>query len=413
MQMISALVKIRPLINNTRMRYPYLIGTALWIGWLSSLLLGSGNVDVAGQLVGTDFVAFYTAGKILLMDRSSDLYDLELAHQIQQPLYNRPSENFYFFLNPPFYAWLFVPFALLPYPWSPILWMTANLGFLGLSVRLLGVEKPLPVILLVLTWQPAFAAISFGQNSFLSLMVLCLTYALWRKGNFFFAGLAAGMLLYKPHLLLGIGLLWFLEIRRNWRALAGLGASAVFLGGLSFALMPEATLKYITFIQKIASNLMTVEGFPIWNAHSVQAFWLALFPGAKVQAQWLYILCSAVGVWLFVNLIRTVREVNLVQFGAAICLTIWITPSIFIYDWVLLLIPAIIFWRETAEQRQFLTVIYAILWAALFVSSALTFVQWNTFGRAIQISIPILAFSLVTTRHAILTAFFNKQANAG
>ena len=103
--MHDILERISPLLNSTRMKYPYFIGAALWLGWFLSLLLGSGNTDAAGHLIGTDFVAFYTAGKILLQDQSTNLYDLEVARQIQQPIYQDQTENFNPYLNPPFYAW--------------------------------------------------------------------------------------------------------------------------------------------------------------------------------------------------------------------------------------------------------------------------------------------------------------------
>jgi alpha-1,2-mannosyltransferase len=411
--MINLLRKIRPLLNPIRLRYPYFIGGALWISWLVSQLMGPGYVDAAGHLIGTDFVAFYTAGKILLLDRASDLYDLELAKDIQQPLYNAPTDNFNPYLNPPFYAWLFIPFARLPYPWSPILWMVVNLFFLWVGLKFLNVQRVLPVFLLILTWQPSFAAISFGQNAFLSFFLISLVFALWKKKMPFASGLAAGLLLYKPQLLIGIGLLWLLGWRKNWRALAGLSVTGILLAGLSLLFMPEASYQYIFYTQKIAANLMIVEGFPIWNAHAVQAFWLALFPGQKMLAQLLYAICAITGLLYWLKFWRKEPENTVLQFGAAVCLTVWVTPYMMIYDWVLLLVPAVLFWHARDSAHDELLVVYAILWIVQFFSSVLTFLQWNALGWAIQISIPSLAGLLVVTYKILTSPPINTQELTG
>ncbi len=380
------------LFTPQRLRYPWFIGSALWAGWLLSLLLGKGITDLAGHLIGTDFVAFYTAGKIVLTGQSAHLYDLELAHTIQQEIYAAPSENFNPYLNPPFYAWLFVPFALLPYPISAVLWMSAGLVLFWFSLRWLGVEKPGYIFLLSLTWLPAFSAVSFGQNAFLSLGLFALTYCLWKKEHRLAAGLVSGLLIYKPQLLLGLGFFWLLEWRKNWRCLLGMALSGATLAGASLLWMPQATFEYLNYAQKIAANLMTVAGFPMWNAHAVQAFWLALFPGQKTLSQALYLVCAAAGLWVFVRLWRQIRPRGQVLFGAALCLTVWLTPYMMIYDWVLLLIPAVLFWQYQPRVRKEWRLLYALLWITTFLSSVLTFGQLHYLGRAIQLSIPVLAW---------------------
>lgn len=392
--LLKIIDRIQPLLNPTRLRYPYFIGGALWLGWLISLALGSGNTDAAGHLIGTDFVAFYSAGKIVASGQQTRLYDLELARQIQQPLYGAPSDNFNPYLNPPFYALLFVPFSYIPYPWSPILWMLLSLVMGWLSLRLISKERTGRRFLFTLTWLPAFSAISFGQNAFLSLLLMGLVFWFWRREKSFWAGLTAGLLLYKPQLVLGLGLLWLLEYRKHWTALVGAACSGLGLGVLSLVGMPEATWEYINYTQKIAANLMNVEGFPIWNAHAGQAFWLAIFPGETTLAQVLHWVGALVGVIVFYRFWRTQRENRNLLFGAAICLTIWVTPYLMVYDWVLLIIPAVLVWQAYPVLQPRLRVVFAFVWTVMLFSSVLTFLQWNMLGRALQISLPALAIAI-------------------
>ena len=88
----------------------------------------------------------------------------------------------------------------------------------SVAAAALGVEEKGRWLLWALCFYPVFAAISFGQNSLFSLAILALTFALLQRGRPFLAGMVAGLLLFKPQLLVGVGLLWTLDVRRSWRS---------------------------------------------------------------------------------------------------------------------------------------------------------------------------------------------------
>jgi hypothetical protein len=383
------------------MRYPWFIGGALWAGWLLSLLLGKGNLDLNGHLVGTDFVAFYTSGKIILSGQAERLYDLELARAIQQPLYGAPTENFNPYLNPPHFALLMVPFALLPYPWAPVAWMGLGLLLLWLSMRWLEVENPRKAFTLALTWLPVFYAVSFGQNTFLSLSILSLGYRLWNKGKNGWAGITLSLLFFKPQFLLGAGLLWLLEWRQSWRALAGLAAGVAAQAALSAWLLPQASLEYLTYAQKINANLMSVPGFPMWNANSVQAFWMALLPGLPWVATALYAACALLGFAVFLKFWRSHRPQRWALYAGALAFQTWAIPYIMVYDWTILLIPALLVWQGRPDLRYKLRVIYALVWIVSFFSNSLTFLQLKSLGAGVQISLPALLIALALVYNLI------------
>jgi hypothetical protein len=389
-------------LNPKRLKYPWFIGGALWLGWLVNLLIGKGNTDLAGHLVGTDFVAFYTAGKIILLGRSPELYSLELAHTIQQELYGGFSFNFNPYLNPPHYALLMAPFASIPYPWAPLIWIGLGLACLWLSVKLLGAEHPTRTFFLTLTWLPVFYAASFGQNAFLSLLIFSLTYFLWKRNHPLLAGLIFSLLFYKPQFLIGIGLLWLLDWRRNWKALLGLGIGCLIQIILNFWLLPDATQAYFTYALKINTNLMSVEGFPMWNAFSVQAFWLALLPGFKGLAQALYILCALFFLYFFLKFWKKNRNHQAVMFSAAVTWLVLAIPYIMVYDWTLLLVPAILLWENAQHLRPQWQATYAFLWVITFISGVLTFAMLRFFPFAIQISAPALFIAAVAAYQSLM-----------
>ncbi len=400
--MQKLLTKISLLLTPNRLKYPWFIGGALWAAWLLNLLIGKGNTDLAGHLVGTDFVAFYTAGKIILMGRSSELYSLELAHTIQQELYGGFSFNFNPYLNPPHYALLMAPFAWIPYPWAPLIWIGLGLAGLWLSVKLLGAEHPTRTFFLALTWLPVFYAASFGQNAFLSLLIFSLTYFLWKRNHPLLAGLIFSLLFYKPQFLIGVGLLWLLEWRKNWKALLGLGIGCLTQLLLNLLLLPGATQAYITYALKINSNLMSVEGFPMWNAFSVQAFWLALLPGFKGLAQVVYFLCALFFLYFFLKFWKKNSNHQAVMFSAAVTWLVLTIPYMMVYDWTLLLVPAILLWENVPHLRPQWQATYAFLWVITFISGVLTFAMLRFLPFAIQISIPALFLAAVAAYQSLM-----------
>src|SRR4030042_3769763 len=215
-------MKFNQFLNPRRMKYAWFAGGVLWFAWLISCILGPGNLDLAGQVVGTDYITIYTSGVALRQGQSANLYNFYYQFQLEQSIAGPELTTFNAFITPPFLAWLFVPFSVLPYIWSFVAWSLLSVLFLWVSLKLLPTEKPIKAFIYSLTWFPIFATISFGENSLLSLFILCLTYWCWRKEKYLLAGMVCSMLLYKPQLILGVGLLCLLEWRRSWRALMGL-----------------------------------------------------------------------------------------------------------------------------------------------------------------------------------------------
>jgi hypothetical protein len=258
------------------------------------------------------------------------------------------------------------------------------------SFKLLATEKPVLVFVYSLTLFPVFATISFGENSLLSLFILCLTYWCWRKENRLLAGLVISLLLFKPQLTFGVALLWLLEWRRDWKALFGLLIGGLTLAGLCFWLLPEASRAYIDLARNTLSGMIYQDQFPLWHLHSLRGFWNLLFPGQKWIVEGLSLALSAAGIATFIFFWHKHRNESKLLFAGAICLTIWITPHAMIYDWSILLIPAILFWQARLDLQDLWKPLYAVMWIATFLSGILTYAQLLILPVAIQMSIPLL-----------------------
>jgi hypothetical protein len=352
-------------------------------------------MDLAGHVVGTDYLQFYSAGVTLRQGQSAELYNFDFQSHLEESIAG-PDQTSYQFLTPPFLAWLFVPFSYLPYTWSFFAWSLIGFFFLWASIKLIAADRPIKSFLWSLTWFPIFAAISFGQNSLLSLFIFSLTYWLWKKDKLLLAGLASSLLLYKPQMVLGLGLLWLLEWRRGWKCLLGLVSGGAVLAGLCFWLLPEASRAYINLARNYLPGLIYQDQFPIWHLHSLRGFWIMLFPGNRWLSEGLSLLLSLAGIVIYILYWQKNRANKSLIFAGAICLTIWITPHAMIYDWSILIIPAIIFWQAFPHLKPLLKTMYALTWVATFLSTPLTLAQLNILPVAIQISVPILFLVYLT-----------------
>ncbi len=219
-----------------------------------------------------------------------------------------------------------------------------------------------------------------------------LTYWLLKKEKLLAAGIISSLLLFKPQLVLGLGLLWLLEWRKGWKSLLGLILGGGILAGFCFWLLPDASRAYIDLARNFLPGMIYQEQFPLLHMHSLRGFWLLLFPGNRWLVEGLSIVLSILGVVVFYYYWRKNRGESDLLFAGAICLTIWITPHAMIYDWSILLIPAIILWRTLQPFKPLLKSMFTLVWIATFISGPLTLAQLKILPVAIQISIPVLFF---------------------
>jgi alpha-1,2-mannosyltransferase len=105
---------------------------------------------------------------------------------------------------------------------------------------------------------------------------------------------------------------------------------------------------------------------------------------------------SLLGVIGFIIFWRSRRKEKLALFAGAICLTVWITPHAMIYDWSIMLLPAILLWQEFPEYKPLWKALFAMIWLATFLSGPLTVMQLKILPVAIQISIPIFFLVLLS-----------------
>lgn len=381
---------MRRWLTPIRLRYAWIAGGALWGGWLLSLLGGRGGLDLAGQVVGTDFLQFYAAGWLIRYGQAARLYDPEAQLAAERAIIGPHLPAYHAFLNPPFFALLFVPLSLLPYLLSFAVWSVFQLLLLLLSLRALQPTRFLQAMAWALTFLPVFASVSFGQNGLLSLAILTGVWLLWRRDRALAAGAVSGLLLYKPHLLLGLLLFYLIEGPRGRRAMLGLLTVGCLLTALSLLFLSEATLAYLDFARIVYPDLPSWKEFPIWHLHSLRGFWRLLLPAWPRLADGLTLLFAIVGAAAALRFWRRHRA-DALRFGAAIVLTLWLTPHAMVYDWAILLLPALLLWEHAPSAHPDLCAVFALIWLAFFLGTPLTALMARHLGWGIQWTLPALA----------------------
>jgi len=396
MMRADSLLDIHKLYTGQRRHYAFIFGAIFWVAWLASAALGPGNYDLADNVVGGDYLMGYASGLALSDGDVDELFDYDAQLERQAPILGDTGDieaEASFSFNLPILQWIYVPFSQLPYLWSLAAWSVFGLGLLAGSLRLLGQFSALP---LALTFMPVYSNFTFGQNAFISLFLLSLTYVLWSKDKQFLAGLALAALLYKPQLVTGVGLLWLLNARRDWRSLGGFAAGTAVMAGLSFGLMPTAMADYIDFARGDLNNLADADEFPVFHMHNVRGFFELLVPPV---ADPLWLVAAVAGIAVFISRWRSgvgMSDGDIDQpfwFAAAVLLTMWATPHALIYDWTMLLIPAVLLWQARPSWRPQLTGLYIIGWLAYAVSLPLTLAQQAVLPIALQVSVIFLAFA--------------------
>ncbi|MCB0344052.1 MAG: DUF2029 domain-containing protein [Bdellovibrionales bacterium] len=360
----------------------YIAALMLWGGWLFNVTLGQGAIDRAGQVIGTDFVMFYAAGHSLAEGAQARLYDFAYQYHLQQSLIGAKFSGTYNFYVSPFAAILYAPFAGFSYLTAFVLWTLLGLVLLWNALRFLGFPFPVAHMLLSLTFFPVFAAATYGQNSLLSLFVLSGVYLLWKRGAGLEAGLLSAVLAYKPQLLLGVIVLWLVLKAR--RELLGLMCGLVFAGAVCALVMPDAVLSYLLLAKTRFAELTTEASFPVKKQVSVYGFFYLLLGRKVFAAKVLALLTGAAAVIMFVraNGGRQVSEAY--KFSSAVLLTFFLSPHMMIYEMTLLLIPAVLLWREAVCSAEILRSYNLVVWVAAFISIGAVGVQLESLGFALQ-----------------------------
>jgi hypothetical protein len=257
----------------------------LCISWQFGLIPRTGRPIRAGQ----DLLASYAAGQLVSQGNATSMYDRQTVTATEQRIMRdndiTGDARFLPWMNPPFAALPFVPLSAMPYRVAAVVWLSINLALVGICLSLLrGMlpdDMPLPRIMLlwlaVCLSMPFWQAMYAQQNTFVSLMLLCLVSRSWIAGRGFRAGVFAGLMLFKPQLAVVIAAV--LGISMGAEAIVGFGVVAIGLLAITAWALPGTLTAYLHQLPPTIHWLQMELPYNWGRQTTLQGFWRLMIQG--------------------------------------------------------------------------------------------------------------------------------------
>jgi alpha-1,2-mannosyltransferase len=379
-----------PFLNAKRLRdYPRLMFITTWLILALNIIFRHGWLGGLGQIIGSDFITLYGAGVVYRSDLIH-LYDFSNQALVQQQLIQPttlPGLNP--FISPPYVAAFYSLFTYIPLTPAYILWSLLSILFTILAVCLL--SRILPhdlqsrlgnwqILVIVLSFFPFIEGLQVGQNHTLTLLLITLVLTFTMADNGYLAGFMAGLMIFKPQMVLGLLIIWVLW--KNFKAIATFAATVMFIAGI--VVIKNGINPYIDYINVSREFFLLpyIQGFPGYLLLTAYGLLTSIFPFKLISV--VNILNYGISGLLllgFVWLVFKSRDFPMVERTPVIVLALLIpitaTPYALLHDLVIL-VPAYILWARYEKSRYLLLSGIVVYLGSLFLPliAAFTKIAW-------------------------------------
>lgn len=204
--------------------------------------------------VGSDFLAFWGAGRLQLNGPAARVYDLAAEQGAQAA---SGTGQMVAYVNPPPYLFLTAPLGLMPFAAAWIVWALAGWALWFVVARRVlpngGPKADWAASLAILAFPAAYLSASHAQNGFITgALLIAAVLALPRSQVL--SGALFGLLVIKPHLALLVP--FWLAAGRKWNAIAAAAASAALLSLASLLVFGIDTWRAYPQSFAVSSTLM-------------------------------------------------------------------------------------------------------------------------------------------------------------
>lgn len=297
------------------------------LGWLALLAF---HYLEAQSPIGSDFLAFWAAGKIALTGEFASAYDLAAEQAVQA---TTGYEGVFAFVNPPPFLFAVTPFGTLPYPAAWVAWIAVTY-----AVWYWASWKAYPRYWpLIMAYPGALVAAIHAQNGLLTGALLVGGVALAGRRPWL-GGALIGALVIKPHLALLMP--FWLAAGGKWKAFVAAGLSAVGLLLLSWAVFGTETMLAYTASWDASAKIMAIEDPEFYLRMATLYAQLRILAGAEIALATNALV--AVGMIVLVMLSWRRFGDDMAASGAlALAATPLASPYLFNYDLPFLILPTL------------------------------------------------------------------------
>ncbi|HLO31276.1 MAG TPA: glycosyltransferase 87 family protein [Anaerolineales bacterium] len=346
----------------------------LIIIFIAALMLGSALYIPTALPANSDFSALYNTD-LALVNRIP-IYDIPKVESLAAEHSGISADKFFLarFPYPPWYALSTFYLGLLPAKAAATLWFELNLLMLFLSLWLLtdgwSGRWRLIAFPLGLFFLPVLGALSVGQYDFPVLLGTSLLIYALRKESVALTTLGAALLTFKPHigvLILLLVLIYLIVSRSSFGrgALRSIVLAGVFLFVAGFVADGAWIISYPKMLlgyqnEGNVSTCSECASLPVWLSR-----WF--FDGSLGKAIWI-----AVGLLIILAALFYLIRPALIQpddlLSAALLVTLLISPYLYNYDFLLLLVPyTVLLKKSNLIQKVIVLLCYLVPTLALLL----------------------------------------------
>jgi alpha-1,2-mannosyltransferase len=336
----------------------------IWVNLLPMMAVSGG--------IG-DFFQFYVQGAVALQHNSGLLYDFAAQTAFAQELLpssrGLPCEP----IVPPQVSVLFSTLARMPYRHAELLWRLITCAGYVLCCYALWDACPnlrqysAAVMLAAAAFPGLLFLITYGQTTVIALSAFTWAFYCLRSNRLFAAGLAIGLLAYKPQL--GLVAAGIFLLTRAWRVVAG--SLVTGLGQYVLACGWYRKLVVLDWLRYLRTGIYSNQH----HMHSLRPFWQMLLPSSALAFP-LYLVAALVVFLCCLRVWKSASPLPL-RFSAFLFATVLVDPHLGVYDLVVLA-PALMLlvdWRlglQAQHNRVFTVLVYLTYGSSLLVGIAQT-----------------------------------------
>jgi hypothetical protein len=320
-------------LNAERLRvYPRIFVAVYVVAVVGYGLLLHDGLDFRGQPLGTDFVTFYAASRLVLAGHAIKVFDYHALDAMQKSVFPSFTGELFAWFYPPTYLLVIAPLALIGYLPSFLAFVASTFTAWLVALRR-AIGRP-GAGWLIAAFPGLWVCAAHGQNGMLTAALAGGSILLHRRRPVL-SGVLLGLLAIKPHLavLFAVALL----AARAWKTIAAAAVTALGFLGVSVLVFGRDVLSaWLGSLQ--FARIATEEGALPWNKMPST---FAMLRMLGVSVEWAYVLhfvvavAAAVAVWLVWR-----RTESLALRGAVLMAgTFLANPYAFDYDLVWLAFP--------------------------------------------------------------------------
>jgi hypothetical protein len=195
-------------------------------------------------LFGVDFRGYYAAARVLLA--GGNPYDYDLVAKVLLDVTGEMGNNPYYY--PPWFAWLFIPLAYLPFQMARAVWMIFNVILWNLGLWQLSKIVDWPergwrryALFTLATFSIAWITWRYEQAGILVFVMLIALIVSIHRQNWVWSGVWLALLLVKPNvtLILVAGLCLWLIRKGHWHSVLVMVLTLLVLLSVSTLITPD------------------------------------------------------------------------------------------------------------------------------------------------------------------------------